>query len=152
MPRTAFSFAATSLTAAALCIPFGVTQTNPPAKLQREVKFEILSFRPIKPGAGLSFNDHPMPDGYRATLSIWQAIMLAYTSDDSATWGATQIKEHAELALATSTTSMPACRKPASQPGNTKARSMNCSALPCVPRYETAVNSRSTKNLRKRKC
>jgi uncharacterized protein (TIGR03435 family) len=40
----------------------------------------------------LSFTDRRTPNGYRATLSIWQTIMLAYTTDDNVTWGATQVK------------------------------------------------------------
>jgi uncharacterized protein (TIGR03435 family) len=92
MLRIALSISATFLVAATFWIPFSVAQVNPPAKLQREVKFEILSLRPVKPGVVLSQNDRPAMNGYRATLSIWQTITLAYTDDDSVTWGATQIK------------------------------------------------------------
>jgi len=94
MPRIAVSIGATLVMAATFWMPFAAAQTNSPAKPQREVKFEILSLRPIKPGTNLSFADRPTPNGYRATLSIWQTIMLAYTSDDSATWGATQLKNY----------------------------------------------------------
>jgi uncharacterized protein (TIGR03435 family) len=92
MPRVAFPIAATTLAAAACWIPFGAAQTNLPAKPPREVKFEVLSIRPARPGAPLSGSDRPTPNGYRATLSVWQTIMLAYTNDDIVTWGATQMK------------------------------------------------------------
>lgn len=81
-----------SLTAVAFWIPTSTAQTNQPVKAQAEVKFEVLSIRPVRPGVDLSFSDRPTPNGYRATLSVWQAIMLAYTTEDSVTWGATELK------------------------------------------------------------
>jgi uncharacterized protein (TIGR03435 family) len=82
-----------SASVATMCwMATATAQTYAPTKPDREVKFEVLSLRPVRPGAGMSFSDRPTPNGYRAVLSIWQAIMLAYTLDDSVTWGATEIK------------------------------------------------------------
>jgi hypothetical protein len=121
MTRIACSIAATCLMAA----EFAAAQTNASAKLPKDVKSEVLSLRPVKPAASLAFTDRPTPNGYRATLSIWQAIMRGYTTDDNVTWGATQIKN---------------------TPGNTRAAGRSCSALSCAPRYETAANWQSTKD------
>jgi hypothetical protein len=73
---------------------FAAAQTNASAKLPKDVKSEVLSLRPVKPAASLAFTDRPTPNGYRATLSIWQAIMRGYTTDDNVTWGATLCHAH----------------------------------------------------------
>jgi len=65
-------------------------QNNPNAR--PEVRFEILSIRPIQPGAALSVKTDPTPNGFTARLSMWQLIMLAFTTDDAVTFGATQLR------------------------------------------------------------
>ena len=75
-----------------MALPIAALLLSSAAAQQREVRFEVLSFRPIKPGTSLQFNDHPTPNGFRATLSVWQAVMLAYTNDPAVSWGGTEIK------------------------------------------------------------
>jgi len=60
---------------------------------KKEVKFEVISIRPVKPGwspydgapAPLS-NANPTPDGFLSTLTVWQMLMIAYAPDDQS-WG-----------------------------------------------------------------
>lgn len=77
-----------TIPAIALWADLGSAQMKP----QKEVKFQVISLRPMKPGAGLSLAESPTPNGYRATLSLWQMIMLAYTTGDHTSWGATEVK------------------------------------------------------------
>jgi hypothetical protein len=60
-----------------MALPIAALLLSTAAAQQREFRFEVLSFRLIKPGTSLQFNDHPTPNGFRATLSLWQAVMLA---------------------------------------------------------------------------
>lgn len=56
---------------------------------KKEVKFEVISIRPAKPGASpydggathLS-DTNPSPDGFVTTMTAWQMLMLAYAPDD----------------------------------------------------------------------
>lgn len=62
------------------------------ASAQRDVKFEVLSIRPVQPGSPLiSPRFGPTPNGFASRLTIWQAIMIAYAPGDYLTWGTTQV-------------------------------------------------------------
>jgi hypothetical protein len=50
-----------------MALPIAALLLSTAAAQQREFRFEVLSFRPIKPGTSLQFNDHPTPNGFRAT-------------------------------------------------------------------------------------
>jgi uncharacterized protein (TIGR03435 family) len=58
----------------------------------KEIKFEVLSIRPIQPGAQLGLNANPSPNGFVARLSIFQLINLAYAPGDSTTWGTMEVR------------------------------------------------------------
>jgi uncharacterized protein (TIGR03435 family) len=58
-----------------------------PAK--KEIKFEVISMRPAKPGfspydggATHMSDTNPTPDGFITTMTVWQMLMLAYAPDD----------------------------------------------------------------------
>jgi uncharacterized protein (TIGR03435 family) len=92
MVRVVLPFVAMSLTGAAfLSLSAAAQSSSHSAEKAKEVKFEVLSIRPIQPGAQLSLNTDPSPNGFVARLSIWQAIMLAYSPGNYLTWGTTQI-------------------------------------------------------------
>jgi uncharacterized protein (TIGR03435 family) len=81
MIRIAFPLLAISLGAASLS-----------AENAKEVKFEVLSIRPVQPGAQLGVNTDPSPNGFVARLSIWQMVMLAYAPGTHVNWGSTQAR------------------------------------------------------------
>jgi len=58
------------------------------ARAPKDVKFEIASITPVKPGtrteAALTFV--PTPDGYRSSLTVGQMVMLAYGPSDDQLW------------------------------------------------------------------
>jgi uncharacterized protein (TIGR03435 family) len=56
-----------------------------------EFKFEVLSLRPIQPGAALSLTTAPTPNGYVGRMSVWQMIMLAHVSVNYTEWAATEM-------------------------------------------------------------
>lgn len=63
------------------------------ASKTKDVKFEVISIRPVKPGwtpyDGASapvLNLNPDPTGFRSTLVVWQMLMIAYAPDDQS-WG-----------------------------------------------------------------
>jgi uncharacterized protein (TIGR03435 family) len=63
-----------------------------PAKT-KEVKFEVISIRPVKPGwspydgSPSHLSDvNPTPDGFTSTLTVWQMLMIAYAPVDQAAW------------------------------------------------------------------
>jgi uncharacterized protein (TIGR03435 family) len=89
-----FSFVAMSLAGAALLSLSAQAQSSQDhrGKTEREVKFEVLSIRPVQPGSALvSQRFVPTPNGFASRLSIWQAIMIAYAPGDYLTWGTTQL-------------------------------------------------------------
>ena len=56
---------------------------------KKEVKFEVISIRPAKPGfspydggATHMSDTNPTPDGFITTMTVWQMLMLAYAPDD----------------------------------------------------------------------
>jgi uncharacterized protein (TIGR03435 family) len=57
--------------------------------IAREVKFEVLSIRPI-PGLS-AMNTDPRPNGFASGLSVYQMLMVAYGPVDVALWGSVQI-------------------------------------------------------------
>ena len=70
-----------------------VAKTGGDAAKQKEVKFEVISIHPVKPGTspyGPSTypvgNLNPTPDGYSTRLTIGNMIMLAYGSSNSQLW------------------------------------------------------------------
>jgi uncharacterized protein (TIGR03435 family) len=90
MARISLQFVAMSLTGAALLSLSAAAQSNQgnrliadshSARIESEIKFEVLSLRPVRPGSDLSSNSAPSPNGFRARLSIWQAIQLAYAPE-----------------------------------------------------------------------
>lgn len=52
----------------------------------KEVKFEVISIKPIKGDAPGFTSFGPTPTGYRSQTSIWQMIKLAYVPGFSAEW------------------------------------------------------------------
>jgi uncharacterized protein (TIGR03435 family) len=93
MVRICLPLVAMTLTGTALLsVPAAAQNGGHGAGKAREFKFEVLSIRPIQPGAPLSINTDPSPSGFVARLSIWQTIMLAYAPGTSANWGTTQIR------------------------------------------------------------
>jgi uncharacterized protein (TIGR03435 family) len=52
----------------------------------KEVKFEVISIKPIKADAPGLRSSGPTPTGYRSQTSIWQMIKLAYVSGFDAEW------------------------------------------------------------------
>jgi len=93
---------------ASLCLMTGFALPGVPAAAQgsnpaygktgsaagkKEVKFEVISIRPAKPGwspyDGSSApvgNRNPTPDGFGSTLTVSQMLMIAYAPDDRS-WG-----------------------------------------------------------------
>ncbi len=64
---------------------------------KKEVKFEVISIRPAKPGwspydggSAPVGNTNPTPTGFVSTLTIWQMLMIAYAPDDQS-WGSIPI-------------------------------------------------------------
>ena len=62
-----------------------------PAAAQKEVRFEVLSIRPLNASAGLSMNTGPSPNGFDSRLSLWQAIMVAYGPANYVNWGSVEV-------------------------------------------------------------
>ncbi len=73
----------------AIALPDAVSQSskvdhaNKPsgvAGAKKEMKFEVISIRQLKPGSpiGVGFTPNPTPDGFVSTLTIWQMLMVAY--------------------------------------------------------------------------
>jgi uncharacterized protein (TIGR03435 family) len=70
-----------------------VEQTSSDAGKKKEVKFEVVSIRPVKPGwspydgspVPLS-NTNPTADGFTARLTIWQMMMIAYAPEGINSW------------------------------------------------------------------
>lgn len=54
-----------------------------------QFKFDVVSIRRQAPGTqiGAGFNVDPTPDGFRASLTTWQMIMVAYSPGGYASWG-----------------------------------------------------------------
>ncbi len=59
------------------------------ATKKEEIKFEVISIRPVKPGwspydGGSSHlsDFNPTPSGFISTLTVWQMIMIAYAPSD----------------------------------------------------------------------
>ena len=52
----------------------------------KEVKFEVISIKPIKADAPGLTSFGPTPTGYRSQTSIWEMIKLAYVPGFSAEW------------------------------------------------------------------
>jgi uncharacterized protein (TIGR03435 family) len=57
--------------------------------IAREVKFEVLSLRPM-PGPSVT-NSNPTPSGFTSRLSAWNMIMVAYGPVDLREWGSLQV-------------------------------------------------------------
>ena len=85
-------FAAVAPVAAATFVCALSAQSSQGGKPPREIRFEILSLKPIQPGAALSAKSDPTLNGFTARLSLWQLIMLAFTADAPVAWAATQLK------------------------------------------------------------
>ena len=86
MARFSLQFTAMSLTGAVLLSLSGAAQIKDSnsAKIEREIRFEVLSIRPLQLGsnlAGIRSTVNPTPNGFRATLTIWQFIQLAYAPE-----------------------------------------------------------------------
>lgn len=79
----------------ALCIS-GVAQGGPVDR-SKEVRFEVLSVRPVK--AQLVYTEHfsmttdPLPNGFESRLSVWQMIMLAYGSCNDKDWASVEMRK-----------------------------------------------------------
>lgn len=88
MARVWLAAISVSLTAVVL---LGMAQTS-----AREVRFEVLSIKPMRPGTniytgGTGLTD-PSLNGFVSRLSILQMILLAYASADYKTWGGVQVR------------------------------------------------------------
>lgn len=57
--------------------------------IAKEVKFEVLSIRPMPGPSAMNLN--PTPNGFASNLSVFQMIMVAYGPVDFALWGSVQI-------------------------------------------------------------
>jgi uncharacterized protein (TIGR03435 family) len=57
----------------------------------KEVKFEVVSLRPMEMQMGVAMNTAPSPNGFDSRLSLWQMIMVAYDSDDYVNWGTVEL-------------------------------------------------------------
>jgi uncharacterized protein (TIGR03435 family) len=63
-----------------------------------EIKFEVISIRPVKSGwspydGGLPSlsNADPTPTGFTSTLTVWQMLMIAYAPDKRSAWSSIPI-------------------------------------------------------------
>jgi uncharacterized protein (TIGR03435 family) len=76
--------------AALLAIPAAAqtSQGNP----SKEIRFEVLSIRPIDPSMGIGGSTRPTPNGFDSRLSLWQLINVAYGPVDSVNWGSVEIR------------------------------------------------------------
>jgi uncharacterized protein (TIGR03435 family) len=63
-----------------------------PAAGGKEFRFEVVSMRPMNFGMGVTVNMAPSPNGFDSHLSLWQAIILAYTSEDITSWGSVEVR------------------------------------------------------------
>jgi uncharacterized protein (TIGR03435 family) len=65
-------------------------QTRP--LTDKDFRFEVVSIRPMTPGSSsFSMNTSPSQNGFDTTLSLWQAIILAYSNVDYRSWGSVQV-------------------------------------------------------------
>ena len=75
----------------------GFPQNNSSAGKTKEVRFEVLSIKPM-PSDGQMYssaptgNANPSPNGFASRLSVFQMIMLAYASGNPVTWGSMQTR------------------------------------------------------------
>jgi uncharacterized protein (TIGR03435 family) len=63
-----------------------------PAAGEKEYRFEAVSMRPAKFEMGVPMNTGPSPGGYVSRMSLWQLIMVAYTSEEAAGWGNVEVR------------------------------------------------------------
>jgi uncharacterized protein (TIGR03435 family) len=89
MARRFCPFVAKSLAWAAFLSLSAAAQTSLGTQ---EVKFEVLSIKPIEPGAPMSGNTAPSPNGFVARLSVWQMVQLAYAPEYDGTSGYAEIR------------------------------------------------------------
>jgi uncharacterized protein (TIGR03435 family) len=62
---------------------------------KKDVKFEVISIRPVVPGSavGAGYTPNPTPDGFVSSLTVWQMLMIAYAPNDQS-WGSIPIISH----------------------------------------------------------
>lgn len=59
---------------------------------EKEFRFEAVSMRPVNFEMGVPMSTAPSPSGYVSRMSLWQLIMVAYTSEEAANWGNVEVR------------------------------------------------------------
>jgi len=63
-----------------------------PAAGGKEFRFEAVSMRHMNFEMGVAMSTGPSPSGYVSRMSLWQLIMVAYSSEEPFNWGSFDVR------------------------------------------------------------